>query len=261
MGSFVLFIGREVKTIPSMLKASPLHSSSDSSQHLARYQFAKTYTAGKVVLDVACGDGYGSKILAENAQKVVGADNDKHLLELAKNSRITGGNLEFCFCDARHLPFPENSFDVSVSTETIEHFIEQKIFVNELKRVTRRGGIIIISTPDRSANEKMGTYHDRHREGHGHPGEMRFAQFFYLMNGSLSQIEFYGQLFLKQEPTLQHKLINLVKRVDIFKFRRLFSKSVRDKYNLSLGLMNEDCTVRKLDGQAVDVIAVGINEK
>ena len=212
------------------------------------------------MLDVACGDGYGSSILAKNAARVFGADNDEKLLSLA-NKLSPHDKMEFHLCDARSLPFPDNYFDVAVSMETIEHFTEQEKFLGELKRVVKRGGVIMISTPDHDTNEKMGVYHNRNREGHGHPGEMTFAQFFYLMNRHLVNIEFYGQLFLTQEPTLRHRIINLVKKIDILKLRRLFAKDMRDKYNLSAKLISEECQVKKLDRQSADILAVGRNEK
>lgn len=215
--------------------------------------------AGKRVLDVACGDGYGSRILARDAERVFGLDNDPDEFNLA----VRSGSLkrvEFHLGDARRLPFPEDYFDVAVSMETIEHFREQEEFLREIKRVVKPEGVVVISTPDHDTNMKMGVYHSR-RVGHGHPGEMTFSQFFYLMNRYFRDVEFYGQMFLVGEPGLKHKLSNLVKRLDVLKVRRLIGERVRRKYNVSAHLVNDEYRVRKLDGQAAQLVAVGVNQK
>ena len=56
--------------------------------HLARYDLAKPLCQGKVVLDIACGTGYGTSILAQVAQTIDGVDIDKDAVELAKKTYI-----------------------------------------------------------------------------------------------------------------------------------------------------------------------------
>jgi ubiquinone/menaquinone biosynthesis C-methylase UbiE len=227
--------------------------------HIARYEFAKKYTTGKVVLDDGCADGFGTSLIAQNAEKVVGIDNDPALVARANEEYGKSGNVEFLVGDVRKLPFADNTFDVAVSLEVIEHFTQQEEFLRELNRVVKDGGMVIISTPDHIANGKIGVYQPRH-EGHGHPGELTFAQFFHLMNRHFEQIQFYGQFFYS-EPSLRDKLKNNIKRMDVLKLRKLIPGSVRSKHNPSVRVYEQDCSIKKLTAPAVQMLSVGINRK
>jgi GT2 family glycosyltransferase/SAM-dependent methyltransferase len=118
-------------------------------EHLHRYLWAQELVAGKQVLDLACGEGYGSAILARSAQRVVGVDIDARSIEhAARNYRAPG--LEFQVADARELSaFADESFDVVVGFEMIEHVDEQERVLREADRVLRPAGLLILSTPNR----------------------------------------------------------------------------------------------------------------
>ena len=227
--------------------------------HIKRYELAKQYTFGKTVLDAGCADGFGTAMLAENAAKVVGVDNDPTLVAVAKKRCASVGNIEFVTGDVRKLPFADNTFDVAVSFEIIEHFIQQEIFLGELNRVVKDGGIVIISTPNHTANEKIGVYQPHH-EGHGHPRELTFDQFFYLMSQHFDHPEFFGQFFYN-EPSLRDMVKNKIKRLDVLKLRKLIPGNVRDKHNPSIHVYGQEDTIKKLTAPAVQMLAIGINKK
>lgn len=132
--------------------------------HLARYEFAKQYTQSKIVLDIACGDGYGSSLLAETATKVTGVDISEETINQARK-KYTNVNLNFAASDA--LRFFENSselFDVIVSFETIEHIAEYKILVRQMRAHLTPGGYLILSTPNKQfsdwiAGDTFNPYH------------------------------------------------------------------------------------------------------
>lgn len=115
-------------------------------EHVARYVFALPYVEGKTVLDIACGTGYGLGHLKSRAARVVGADVDLEAAKLAtrecseKVSVLLGNGLE--------LPFDDLSFDVVTSFETLEHLHRRDRFLEELCRVLRPGGLLILSTPN-----------------------------------------------------------------------------------------------------------------
>ena len=117
-------------------------------EHLARYDFAKSYAARRKVLDVACGSGFGSYVLAEIAEEVVGLDLDPEAINFAKE-HYRKDNLHYETGSALDLPFCDSEFDVVVSFETIEHFEQQEKFLEEVKRVLKPAGIFLVSTPDR----------------------------------------------------------------------------------------------------------------
>lgn len=117
-------------------------------EHYHRYLFAATYCMGKEILDIACGEGYGSYLLSQVASRVFGVDVDQQTITGAIRS-YGGPNLSFAFGSANSLPYEIHRFDVAVSFETIEHIVEHDQFVSELKRVLKPDGLLVISTPDR----------------------------------------------------------------------------------------------------------------
>lgn len=118
-------------------------------EHWHRYHFAAKLIAGDEVLDVACGAGYGSALLAQRARHVVGADISATTIEHARNRYATVPNLEFRQADCAALPFTDASFDTVVSFETIEHIDAQMQFLDEVRRVLRPDGVFILSSPNK----------------------------------------------------------------------------------------------------------------
>lgn len=117
-------------------------------EHLHRYTLALAYVVGKRVLDVACGEGYGSSMLATVAASVAGVDISSEAVNHAA-AKYVQSNLEFFCAPAESLPLGSASVDVVVSFETIEHLEQQEAMLAELKRVLAPGGLLIISCPDR----------------------------------------------------------------------------------------------------------------
>ena len=117
--------------------------------HLARYDFASEFLKGLIVLDVACGPGYGSALLLDRgAKKVFGCDISEDKINNARKE-FTHPGAAFIIGDATCLPFEESSFDAVVSMETIEHLVNYKSYLKECRRVLKNNGIFICSTPYR----------------------------------------------------------------------------------------------------------------
>jgi len=118
-------------------------------EHLHRYFVAREFCRAKHVLDVASGEGYGSALLAQTAEQVIGVEVDQASVEHASNT-YQRSNLRYFQADAVCLPLDNESVDVVVSFETLKHFFNQGRFLKEVKRVLRPGGFLLISTPDAS---------------------------------------------------------------------------------------------------------------
>jgi 2-polyprenyl-3-methyl-5-hydroxy-6-metoxy-1,4-benzoquinol methylase len=116
-------------------------------EHLLRYESAATLVKNKVVLDIACGSGYGSLILAGSAEKVYGVDVDEATIKYAQE-KYHKKNIEYKVGDGAQIPLSDNSVDVVVSFETIEHIKNYHQFIKEVKRVLKKDGLAIISTPN-----------------------------------------------------------------------------------------------------------------
>jgi len=115
-------------------------------EHVARYVFALPYVENKNVLDIACGTGYGLGFLKSKAKRVTGVDVD---VEAAREARREcSENATVLLGDGLELPFFDSSFDVVTSFETLEHVHERGRFLEELCRVIRPDGRLILSTPN-----------------------------------------------------------------------------------------------------------------
>lgn len=153
--------------------------------HFSRYEFALPFIKNKKVLDIACGVGYGSKMLADNGAKmVVGVDISHQAIGYAKN-RYPHKNVNFVKADVSHIPFKNNLFDVVVSFETIEHLKSAEEFVKEISRVLKKRGLLILSSPN-------GLY--KHVfENPFHYNELELGELKKLINGYFTNIRLYGQ--------------------------------------------------------------------
>lgn len=114
--------------------------------HWQLYKFASLYSRGKTILDIACGSGYGSDYLSDNALSVTGGDISLDIVNYC-NKKYNRPNLNFIVADATDIPLQNKSFDMVVSLETIEHFTNGDKFLQETARVLTDNGILIISTP------------------------------------------------------------------------------------------------------------------
>lgn len=134
--------------------------STEASIHLARYSFLKSFVKGCRVLDISCGQGYGSIILQKmGAASVVGVDISKKNIKQAKSVKLDclvkgflrpeqAQNVSFINADGEDLPFQNDEFDLVVSLETVEHVDHPKVFLGELRRVCKREGKIVLSCPN-----------------------------------------------------------------------------------------------------------------
>jgi ubiquinone/menaquinone biosynthesis C-methylase UbiE len=118
-------------------------------EHEARYRWAATVVGGKEVLDAGCGVGYGAQICAEaGAARVVGVDLSA---EAVADSVFRAGHLaQFLVGDLQSLPLAAASFDVVVCFEAIEHVEHGDVVLDEFKRVLRPGGVVLLSSPNRT---------------------------------------------------------------------------------------------------------------
>jgi len=127
-------------------------------EHLHRYGIVMPFIENKTVLDIACGEGYGSKLLSSKALKVIGVDIDPETIENAIN-KYKASNLTFIQGSADKIPAEDAFVDVIVSFETIEHHDKHNEMMNEIKRVLKPGGILIISSPEKTGEISFNEFH------------------------------------------------------------------------------------------------------
>lgn len=128
--------------------------------HLARYYFAQNFIGPEArVLDVACGKGYGSAVLAKKAKTVLGIDLNQDSLVFARQY-FGRPNIEFRSVDVHDSDQLGGTFDLVVAFEIIEHIDPPTTdrFLAALKRALRPGGIALISTPNHEIVKKSGVF-------------------------------------------------------------------------------------------------------
>lgn len=119
-------------------------------EHFHRYALAARWCAGLHTLDAACGEGYGSSILASAASAVEAVDISADAVEHAGKRYGHIENLHYRLADCTALPFTDNEFDRVVSFETLEHLAEQDQLLAEFRRVLKPNGVLILSSPDKA---------------------------------------------------------------------------------------------------------------
>jgi len=107
---------------------------------------------GKRILEVACGRGGFAKLLATRGAVVSGADFSETALRIARNriSQNGGGifHIHLARADVQQLPYADQSFDIIISCETLEHLPQPLQALKEMARVCRPGGLLYLTTPN-----------------------------------------------------------------------------------------------------------------
>jgi 2-polyprenyl-3-methyl-5-hydroxy-6-metoxy-1,4-benzoquinol methylase len=119
--------------------------------HRWPYEQLMVNAKGKKVLELGCNKGFGTVIYADHATSVKAVDTSSGAIEKARELNAHA-NIEYICLDSWTLPFADDSFDLVVIFQVIEHIALDKmsVFLSEIKRVTSRDGQIFFSTPNRN---------------------------------------------------------------------------------------------------------------
>ena len=119
-------------------------------EHFHRYALAARWCVNARTLDAACGEGYGSALLAQSAASVEGVDISEQAVSHAGQRYGHLQQVGFHVADCTALPFADNEFDRVVSFETLEHLAEHDALLAEFRRVLKPDGFLILSSPDKA---------------------------------------------------------------------------------------------------------------
>jgi 2-polyprenyl-3-methyl-5-hydroxy-6-metoxy-1,4-benzoquinol methylase len=157
-------------------------------RHLAVYEWIAGRVAGLRAIDMACGEGYGSDVLAGSAASVVGVDANPEAHEHARlRYQIpTRPNLRF----ARDLveTFPEPA-DAVVFLQTIEHLQDPSVVLAHFRSLVGETGIVFVSTPNVLTLAPKGA---ERSDNPWHVHEYRSDEFERLCRGTFGSVEMYG---------------------------------------------------------------------
>jgi SAM-dependent methyltransferase len=157
-------------------------------EHRSRYHFAAPFLKGKRVLDIACGTGFGMRIISESGAKEIFAT-DMSIDALMTSRGVRPVNAFLFRSDGTQLPFEDGTFDVVTSFETVEHIPNYKDFVADLRRVLKDDGVMIMSTPNAHYTRPV----DGKPINPFHIYEFTPEEFRALLEPQFSNVELYGQ--------------------------------------------------------------------
>jgi len=160
-------------------------------EHMHRYGWSVAHAAGLDVLDIACGEGYGTALLANRARSVIGVDISEEAVAHASEKYRDLANVKFQVGSAAAIPLQDASVDLAVSFETIEHLAQQREMIAELRRVLRPAGLLIISSPNKKVYSD-----DRNFVNEFHVKELYLDEFDALLKEKFPHVAYMGQRFM-----------------------------------------------------------------
>lgn len=165
-----------------------------SYEHWHRYAFALPLARGRRVLDAACGEGYGSALLAREAKSVLGLDIGSDAIAHARSRYGAAPNLRFELADCTELDtLPAHAFDLIVSFETLEHVEAQERMLDGFARLLAPDGVLLVSTPDRRTYSDLTGFRNEH-----HVRELYRDEFEALLAARFPARRLFGQKLLFQ---------------------------------------------------------------
>jgi SAM-dependent methyltransferase len=179
----------------------------DLARHRAAYEFAAERFAGARVLDLGCGSGSGTALLARAGARVLGVD------RVAPDAESRRSGAAFCRADIAGLPIRARRFDAVVSFQVIEHLADPTPYLRAIGGLLADRGTAIVSTPNRALSDGVNPYHVREYLG----AELRevlarhFAEVELLGVGTSDRVRAY--------LSARSRRIQLVMRLDPLRLR------------------------------------------
>ena len=189
-------------------------------EHKQRYLSILDLVEGKIVLDIASGEGYGTSLLSSKAKHVTGIDINPELVQHA-GEKYASGKIRFLHGSVAEIPLESGSVDVIVSFETLEHVEApvQELFFKEAKRVLRPDGVFIVSTPNKK------NYTDRYdHQNKFHVHELYENELEEALKGHFNYVQIYDQglevssVILNKDHYLSQKPVKTISVNNAFQF-------------------------------------------
>jgi ubiquinone/menaquinone biosynthesis C-methylase UbiE len=189
-------------------------------EHVARYALACQYVAGKSVLDIASGEGYGTYALSQTAENVVGVDVDEESVVRAQRKY----GLDYRIGNAEQIPLANSSVDCVVSFETLEHLQDASNFVSEVRRILKPNGTFLLSTPNKDV------YHSGTTSNPYHTREYSLEELLGMLNPSFTVASVFGQGFSASPIDHIERWIGFVSKGLQSGFHNFITRRLRNRY-------------------------------
>lgn len=157
-------------------------------RHLFAYEYViDSFPTVEKWLDIGCGEGYGTALISEHVGSIVGIDTNVSAIDHA-SGKYNAENCCFLLYDGNRSPFEDESFDMVISFQVIEHIRDDRQFIGEIRRLLKPGGRAVLTTPNRTYRLRPGQkpwnpYHIREY----YPEEFRA-----VLNSSFTDVTVYG---------------------------------------------------------------------
>lgn len=140
-------------------------------EHLQRYKYFSAMYRDKVVIDAACGTGYGTAYMIEQgASRAIGIDLSEEAIAYCKK-HYADPRLSYQKGDAAELQQLDIKADLVVSFETIEHLRDPEKFIRNAASILNEDGKMVCSTPNKKRLSGSGNINPFH------PSELEWTEF------------------------------------------------------------------------------------
>lgn len=202
----------------------------DEARHLAAYRYARTLAAGKRVLDAGCGNGFGTRILADVAASVVGVDYSADAVRQA-TAHWMRSNLVFRQLDLTAPADDDDTFDLVLNFQVVEHIDDPGRFLRGLHARLAPGGTLVLTTPNRLTSFSENPYHVREYA----PAELRalLAPVF----STVTLLGVHGDAHVQAFDRARRRAVERILRLDPLGLRRLLPQWLVTRVFARLAIM------------------------
>lgn len=190
------------------------------------------------VLEVGFGEGYGTNMIAQLTDSVIGLDVNEEAVHYA-DKRYASDNCTFKLFDGDRIPFADAEFNAVVSYQVIEHIEDDRAYLEEIARVLKNGGCLVLTTP----NRKHRLEPDQDPWNSFHIREYSDSQLKRLMEKVFTKVEMKGvnarQDVRKIETDRVKRGLTLKKLVPNFMQRYLYGDFIQ-KYDTSCFYLDDN---------------------
>lgn len=114
--------------------------------NLSIYKFFSEFVAGKRILEIGCGTGYGANYLSNHAKRIVSLDVDEPAVSFCA-SHATSDRIDFRLHDLSAAPLTDEAFEVIVTSNTLEHIPPIDDLLSNAARLLQADGVCLIAVP------------------------------------------------------------------------------------------------------------------
>lgn len=178
-------------------------------RQLAAYYKAQDYIRGKSVMEIGCGEGFGTEVLAEEAEEILAIDYSQKAVNAARN-RLPSSEVNFRIEKAPPVKAPDGRFDAVVMFQMIEHLQNPEPLLKEVRRVLKSGGTLLVSTVNKEESLSENPFHLHEFDG---------AELEAVLGQYFARVEIFGLFgdgIHTQYLDNNKKRVAAVKKLDVF---------------------------------------------